>query len=194
MISPDSTDRAGALWMASMGLLLVVSLAGCRLSRLADLEKLGPVDLDPAELGEMTNVSAVGDLWLGGGPSAADLELAARRGVKSVIDLCQPGELGFDAETVAGANQMAYIGLPIDPGSLRAEDVSAIVGVLEARASAPTLMFSKSGSEAALLFAIYSAATGERTLEESLAEGRRAGMKPGLGELVREHALALGSD
>ena len=44
------------------------------------------------------------------------------------------------------------------------------------------LMFSRSGSEAALVFALYRNSLSGLSTEETVAEARRAGLKPGSSE------------
>ena len=49
-------------------------------------------ELASAQLGSMHNVFVYDSLWFGGAPSVEDLDLAQRRGIVRVIDMCTPEE------------------------------------------------------------------------------------------------------
>ena len=148
--------------------------------------------LEADELGAMTNVYVSGDLWIGSRPCVEDLRLAARRGVQLVVDLCTDGERGFDAEAVCTEAGLEYYAVPIALDRLDDHDVDAVIELLEDAEGRPTLMFSKSGSDAAMFLAIYRGVKRNLRVADALATGRRAGMKPGApGEHVREQMLRL---
>ena len=143
--------------------------------------------VENGELADMTNVCHYGQLWVGGQPSAEALELAARRGVELVIDLSREGELEFDASAVCQREGLEYqavpcFGLGEDEQGIDEFALDAVLELLDEHAGRPTLMFSRSGSEAALVFALHRGSSAGLSIEEAVAEARRAGLKPGVSE------------
>lgn len=185
---PPGSRPIGLGGLGGLGVLAVLVpmlSSSCQANRSGGEAGPSPVALETTvDLGSMTNVCVCGELWLGGGPEAEDLELAARRGVEQIIDLCADGELGFDARALCEREGIDYLHIPIDLESLDETGVDRVLEALRLGHGRRTLMFSKSGSDAAMLFAIHRAVHGGLAVEAALAEGRRAGMKPGAPEEV----------
>jgi hypothetical protein len=83
----------------SVALATVLALLpACRTGDKGPVAEAWP-PLETAEMGSMHNVSVSGELWLGGVPSADDLDLAKRRGILYLIDVCTPEERpGYDMQ------------------------------------------------------------------------------------------------
>lgn len=133
-------------------------------------------------MGTMLNVCVSGPIWFGGQPTVEDLDLASRRGIESVIGLCET-----DAETSlqlhASDLGMEYLLVPIKSGlATPAGTVDLVIGKLAASDNAPTLMFCDNGGVSAMFFAIYRVVFDGVLPEEALIEARKAGMKPGAPE------------
>jgi len=166
--------------------LLVGLTSGCgSMDEIDEGERIQHVE--NGELADMTNVCFYGQLWVGGQPSAEALELAARRGVELVIDLSREGELEFDASAVCQREGLEYqavpcFGLGEDEQGIDEFALDAVLELLDEHAGRPTLMFSRSGSEAALVFALHRGSSAGLSIEEAVAEARRAGLKPGVSE------------
>ena len=166
--------------------LLVGLTSGCgSMDEIDEGERIHHVE--NGELADMTNVCFYGQLWVGGQPSAEALELAARRGVELVIDLSREGELEFDASAVCQREGLEYqavpcFGLGEDEQGIDEFALDAVLELLDEHAGRPTLMFSRSGSEAALVFALHRGSSAGLSIEEAVAEARRAGLKPGVSE------------
>ena len=137
-----------------------------------------------AEMGTMRNVCVSGPIWFGGVPATADLDLAKRRGIESVIGLCS-SDPDAEAELAShtSALGMNFLSVPIKPG-LRtpAGTVDLVLGKLRESKNSPTLMYCESGGRAVMVFAVYRVVRGGIPLEEALDSARRAGMKPGESE------------
>lgn len=150
--------------------------------------------LVPADFGAMHNVSQTGELWIGGMPNAADLELAQRRGVQLVLDL----SVSTDARTCDVAAEcrklkIAYASAGISTESrLTSGSVDLVLAELDRTPPVPTLMFSGTGSRSAAYLAIYRVVRLGLPLEEALIEARRAGMRSGDSvEFVRSEVARL---
>lgn len=143
------------------------------------------------ELGGMDGVHQVGPLWIGGGGSAGDLVLAARRGVTLVVDLCPAEARAFDAAAVCAEQEVAYRRVPFDPDGPGSECVDDVLAVLDGHDEGPVLIVGRTGSEAALVLAIHRAVRWELSLDDALAEGRRAGMKPECEAFVAEQVARI---
>lgn len=179
--------------------LALLLLAGCGLLRKSSSGPPPIEALQSDELGSMTNVSVCGDLWVGGQPHRDDLDLASRRGIELILDLSGPGELGFDPAATCRRLKMLYVSAPLriaESDDFRQEDLNRVLEILEYQQGRTMLMFSSSGSEAALAFALHRARTEGLTSEEAELEARRAGMKPGRAvKLLKQQfeLLSLGS-
>lgn len=153
-------------------------LGACAGSEPAPGEPWGPPLLQQAELGGMSGVHVCGDLWVGGGATEGDLVLAARRGVSLVIDLCPELDTTYDVAAVCAANGVRFVHAPVLDGEPSDAVIDEVLAELRAHAGRPALLFSRSGSEAALMLALHRATVWSLDPKEALAEGRRAGMKP----------------
>lgn len=176
--------------------LLILALAlvapACGMfGREDDPEPPEPV-IVPADLGEMRNVSRADDLWFGGPPCEADLDLAARRGVRAVIDLSLPEEeRRCDVARVSQEHGLAYWRVSEGGDPWTDEAVDRVLSILR-EAGGPALLFCGTGGRCAAFVAIHLVVDEGVPLEEALVEARRAGMKPGEPEaFVRRQVARL---
>lgn len=174
-------------------LALCLALAACRTSPRA-AEDPGYPPLEVAELGAMHNVSRSGEVWFGGAPGDADLDLAARRGMVRVIDLSTTDEaVECDVAAVCREQGIEYL----DPGRderelLRGATVDLVLHEIVRANGKPVLLFDGNGARSAAFVAIYRVVRQNVPLEVALVEARRAGMKPGAPEtFVREQVERL---
>lgn len=161
--------------------LLVLGLGACRGAPRAADEPPYPL-LQAAELGSMHNVSRSGEVWFGGAPREADLDLAARRGVRRVIDLSTPDEpMECDVAGVSGRLGLAYVAVGRGGEDLYGDAaVDLVLGQLEL--GEPALLFCGNGSRCAVFVTIHRVLRHRVPLEQALVDARRAGMKPGIPE------------
>ncbi|MCB9914113.1 MAG: hypothetical protein H6828_03060 [Planctomycetes bacterium] len=174
-------------------LIALLPLAACRTSSGGRAPAAYP-PVVPADFGTMNNVSAAGPIWIGGMPTAEDLELAQRRGIEKVVDLSVPSE----PRTCDIASECRLLGLEYASAGLEAEglltdaSVDLVLQALDGDALPPTLMFCGTGGRSATYLAIYRVVQLGVPLEEALVEARRAGMPPGKAEeFVRREVARL---
>lgn len=111
-----------------------------------------------------------------GQPSPATLARLKDLGFKTVINLRAAGEPGYVDEARALAAQgIRYVHLPITPATFSAADVAAVRAVLDDPASGPVLLHCASANRVGAVWAAILAGKG-KSLEEALADGRRAGL------------------
>ena len=174
-------------------LLCVGLLAACQGTHDGGTEAAYP-PITASTFGEMRNVSVSGPLWFGGTPCVGDLELAKRRGIERVIDLCAANEalawaVGGTCESLDMEYLAAHVG---STAEVTDETVDLVLGWLSTEPAVPTLMFDASGGRCASLVAIHRVVALGVPVEEALVEARRAGMKPGEPEdFVRRQVARL---
>ena len=175
-------------------LTALLAAAGCHTApdTVATREYGGPRVL-ASDLGAMHNVSVADAVWIGSFPTPADLDLAHRRGIETVIDLSLVEEgRGYDVAGTCAKLGLAYVRVSVEcarTGGFGVEtvfvpdtSVDLVLSELRRANARPVLMFCANGTRAAMLFAIWRAVEGGVPLEDALVEGRRAGMKPGAPE------------
>ena len=149
-----------------------------------------------ADLGQMHSVSVGGAIWIGGYPSADDLDLAHRRGIRTAIDLSTPDEApGYDVAAACKKLGIEYVSMSVESKKCIGDEcVDRVLEELRRRSREPMLLFCGDGSRAAMLFAIHRTVDDGLALEQALVEARRAGMKPGHPEVfVRAQVVRLQS-
>ncbi|QDU86410.1 hypothetical protein Pla163_35610 [Planctomycetes bacterium Pla163] len=171
--------------MAGVVTVVVVTAfgSGCASSDEARAADVAP--LETVELGALDSVFRCGDLYLASEPDAEVLDLAARRGFGAVIDLRNEAALErTPLSSQARRLGLSYSHVAIDPLALDDAAVDRVLAELDALSAvdAPVLLFSDTGDGSATVFAIYRAAVQGVGVEEALADGRAAGMKPGVSE------------
>jgi uncharacterized protein (TIGR01244 family) len=111
-----------------------------------------------------------------GQPSADALAGLKDRGFRTVINLRTAGEPGYVDETKAlEAQGIRYVHVPITAATFSAADVAAVRAVLDDPASGPVLLHCASANRVGAVWAALLTGQG-KSMEEALAEGRRAGL------------------
>ena len=117
-------------------------------------------------------------LYAGGQPTAAQLRGMARQGVRTVIDLRQPGEdRGFDETGVAESLGMRYVRIPVAGAEgLDAANVRAVHQALQ-QSQGPVLLHCASGNRAGAVLGLVNARYEHASPEQALQLGQRAGLR-----------------
>ena len=142
----------------------------------------------------MRNVSVSGPIWFGGTPCVKDLELAKRRGIERIVDLCAANEApAWAVAETCESLDMEYLAAHVgSTAEVTDETVDLVLGWLDTEPAVPTLMFDASGGRCASFVAIHRVVALGVPVEEALVEARRAGMKPGEPEdFVRRQVARL---
>lgn len=161
-------------------LLLAFALASCRVFHEDAVETGVPV-IESADFGRMRNVSRTGDVWFGSAPCADDLDLARRRGIRTVVDLSLPEEDSrCDVRGVSSEYGLCYFDLALTREHfLDDETVDLVLEKLADEAAGPFLLFCGTGGRCAMFIAIYRATQLGVPLDQALEEARHNGMDGG---------------
>lgn len=174
--------------------LCLAALASCRVFQEDAAVAAGPPPIESADFGRMRNVSHTGDLWFGSSPCKDDLNLARRRGVRTVIDLSLADEVApCDVRGVSAEFGLRYFDLGLTRiDFLNDETVDLVLEKLRDPASGPYLMFCGTGGRCAMLVAIHRVVDQGVTLDVALEEARHAGMDGGAqADFVRAQVARL---
>ena len=112
-----------------------------------------------------------------GQPSPAQLKTAADAGVRTVVNLCVPGECGWDEAATVKQLGMRYVPIPVrgapDVTEANAEKLNALV---EDGANYPMVIHCGSGNRVGALFALNAFHREGCDLEKAIEKGRLAGL------------------
>ncbi|HDS1581524.1 TPA: protein tyrosine phosphatase family protein [Stenotrophomonas maltophilia] len=116
-------------------------------------------------------------LYSGGQPSAEQLRALATQGVRTVIDLRQPGEeRGFDEARAAEALGLRYVRIPVAGAEgLDAANIRAVHQALQ-QSQGPVLLHCASGNRAGAVLGLVNARYEHASAEQALQLGQRAGL------------------
>lgn len=172
----------------------LLALTSCRVFEEDAAVDAGPPPLESADFGRMRNVSHTGDLWFGSSPCKDDLNLARRRGVRTVIDLSLADEVApCDVRGVSAEYGLRYFDLGLTRiDFLNDETVDLVLDKLRDPDAGPYLMFCGTGGRCAMLVAIQRVVDGGVALDVALEEARHAGMDGGAqADFVRAQVARL---
>jgi len=123
----------------------------------------------------------------GGQPTGAELEVLAKLGYGTIINLRLPEEEGSTTAAQVESLGMSYVAIPIAGAEgINEENARRLAGALEG-ASRPVLVHCASGNRAGAIFGLKARLLDGKTPEESLAVARAAGvtgLEPALKELL----------
>lgn len=119
-------------------------------------------------------------LCSGGRPRPEHLQAARDKGVRTVIDLCPPGEAAdYDEAALVQALGMHYVNIPVaGPADLTRENAQKLAAAMhEAGTGHPVLLHCASGNRAGALLALKARFVDGKSAAEALALGRAAGLR-----------------
>ncbi|MCH8333403.1 DUF1932 domain-containing protein [Candidatus Sumerlaeota bacterium] len=132
------------------------------------------------ELGQVPNLSSFGDaIYFSGQPTAADIDLFAGRGVKTVINLRSAQEmqsLDFDEKALVEKAGMNYVHVPMGRDVPGEDDLERILSHLDNAGSDRVLLHCGSSNRVGLIWSVFRSVRHGLGLEEALADGKAAGM------------------
>lgn len=162
------TTLKGPFVLANVGSLLAFSLVGCEST---------PPTPEAIEIAGVRNLAQAGDVYIAGRPDADGLAALKARGVATVIDLRQAGEVSqsdLDAAEQAG---LVRVHLPMTSSGITDEQAKTFLEVMKKHAGRPVLIHCGGGNRAGAMYGLYLGATGKCTPEEALTRARLAGMR-----------------
>ncbi|MCB1985631.1 MAG: protein tyrosine phosphatase family protein [Burkholderiales bacterium] len=109
--------------------------------------------------------------------------ILAAHGFRTVIDMRTVNEGTREEKALVEGAGMVYVNIPMTVANLSNEHLEAFKNAMD-KSPKPILVHCGSGNRAGAIWASYLISQGT-DLEEALAEGRKAGMRPPLEEKVR---------
>lgn len=144
----------------------------------------GPKPVLSTGLGQLRGVAFAGAVWIAPLPGKAELDLARRRGIGTLIDLSTDTDrAGLELRHACLESGLEYV--DARPSSHEAPEdglVDRVLDEIERRAPRAVLLVSADASRTAMFFAIHRVAHDGVSLEQALVEARRCGMKAGSSE------------
>lgn len=119
-------------------------------------------------------------LCTGGRPRPEHLQAAKDKGVRTVINLCPPGEAcDYDEAATVSRLGMRYVNIPVaGPADLTPETARTLAAAMtDAGPEHPVLLHCASGNRVGALLAVKAHFVDGKPAAEALAEGRAAGLK-----------------
>lgn len=150
------------------------------------------IDVAPADLAGVSNAAQTSgrDIYFGAQPTKEALEGLAKKGVKVVINLRRPEELsslGFDEKSVVESNGMKYLHVPMGSELPAADALKPVFDALERAGENRVFMHCASGNRVGAVWALYEGARGGRTVDDTIEQGKKAGLRsPALEAAVRK--------
>lgn len=127
---------------------------------------------------DMPNARTVAEgLISAGQPSVAQLKSAAEAGVKTIVNLCVPGECGWDEAATVKQLGMRYIAIPVC-GATDVTEANAkkLHEVVEEKRNYPMVIHCGSGNRVGALFALKAFHAEGCDPEKAIEKGRLAGL------------------
>lgn len=127
---------------------------------------------------DLPNARSVADGVISTGqPTVDQLRRAAGTGVKTIVNLCAPGECGWDEAAVVRDLGMNYLAIPVpDASALTPANARKLHAVLEDAAHRPVIVHCASGNRVGALFALRAFHEQGCDVEGALEQGRLAGL------------------
>ena len=169
----------GSFVLAGVGSVLAASLIGCQST---------PPTPGAIEIAGVRNLAQAGDVYIAGRPDADGLAALKARGVATVIDLRQAGEVGQEALDAAEQAGLVRVHLPMTSSGITDEQAKTFLEVMKKHDRRPVLIHCGGANRAGAMYGLYLGATGKCTPEEALARARQAGMRSeGLASDLKRH-------
>ena len=171
--------------------VVLLTLAGCG-QPTATTPSAQPAEVAATALGELARVHLVGDLYVAGQPSQADLEAASAMGVKTVVSYRKPGEsVGFDEAKVVADLGMTFVAEPWKAPAELTDDALAGMRKTLGSASRPMLVHCGSANRAGAVWAAYRALDEGVAIDTAIKEAKQIGLSSEAFEArIREYVAS----
>lgn len=143
----------------------------------------------PCELGAIRKLHRVDDLYLAGQPSADDLRLAAKQGIRTVINLRTEEELTFDERAVLKELKLEYHHLPFRaPETLTDKVFDETRRLLRSEKSRPVLLHCASANRVGAVWLVTRVLDEGVHWDRALVEAKTIGLStPAYEQKAREY-------
>ena len=129
------------------------------------------------------------DLLACGLPSEQDLQDAAKKGIKTIVNLCPVEETPPSEPGLVTELGMAYVNIPVrGPQDLTKEAAQQLASIMDDCSNHPLLVHCRSSNRVGALIALKEYWFSGKSAEEALQQGRKAGLtmlEAGVVEIMR---------
>ncbi len=148
------------------------------------------VQLQKKTLGSVRNVHVLGDIYLAGQPTPADLALLKQQGFKTIISLRHTGEIPWDEAAAVEHQGMKFVHIPFQkPEELQAKVFDKVLKVLRDKKRGPTLLHCGSANRVGAIWYAHRVLDGKLSDEAALKEAKTVGLRtPEFLEKARQYA------
>lgn len=134
--------------------------------------------VEKAELGDTKNVTQVGNLYLAGQPTPADVDVIRAAGIKHVITLRTGGEIDWNEKAAIEAAGMKFHAVEFrKPEELTDEVFDEIRQLLAATANEKVLLHCGSANRVGAVWSTYRALDQGVNAERAMEEAKRVGLR-----------------
>jgi len=175
--------------IAPLALTLLCAASACQSP--AHTLREGP--LEARSIGAIERVHVAGEIYLATQPRAADFELLAKSGVKTVIDLRAPGELkDFDEPAHVRSLGLRYVNVPFSkPEELTDAHFDTVLAELRRPSSGGLVLHCASANRVGPMWIAHRVLDQGAEFEVALAEATRIGMRnAAYGERAKAYIAA----
>jgi uncharacterized protein (TIGR01244 family) len=145
--------------------------------------------LEKYECGTVERIHTLGGVFLASQPNSDDFKLAKEGGIKTVINLREKNELGWDEEAHVKKLGMAYHNLPFKTPAQLTDDVfDTARKVLRDESNKPILLHCGSGNRVGAIWLTHRVLDHGLTIEEALKEAETIGLRlPAFREKAKDY-------
>ena len=145
--------------------------------------------LEPYECGNVQRLHVFGQTFLASQPDQDDFKTAAEAGIKTVINLREPGELDWDEAARVKELGMAYVNVPFKaPDSLNDAVFDNVRALLNSKGNKPLILHCSSANRVGAIWLAHRVLDGGATYDEALEEAKTVGLKlPAYTEKAKDY-------
>lgn len=134
--------------------------------------------VQPAKCGMIRRLHELNGIYLAGQPSGKDLEVARKKGIKSIINLRPKRELSFNEEAIAKKLGMKYYHVPFAaPETLTDKVFDQVRTILKDKENRPILLHCGSANRVGAVWLAHRMLDDKLSFEEARKEARTVGLR-----------------
>jgi len=146
-------------------------------------------ELQKKNLGEMRPMHALGDVYLAGQPTPADLAIFKQQGIKTVITLRKAHEIPWDEAAAVKQLDMKFVRVPFQqPAELKPQVFDKVLKMLRDKKRGPTVLHCGSANRVGAIWYAHRILDGKLSPEAALKEAKVVGLRtPALLERAKAY-------
>ncbi|MEQ8209100.1 MAG: protein tyrosine phosphatase family protein [Lacipirellulaceae bacterium] len=135
-------------------------------------------ELKPVDLGAAEPAHVVGQVYLAGQPSEADMPQLKSKGIKTIVNLRTEGEIPWDEKAAVEGAGMKFVNIPFKGEEQLTDEVfDEVRAVLKDKEQQPVLLHCGSSNRVGAVWMTHRVLDGGLGIEEALEEAKTAGLR-----------------